>query len=42
MTVNVAHPDGDVNTIWFSGKKMETGYFQKGTLTLAPADAEED
>lgn len=42
MTVNVAHSDGDVNTIWFSGKKMETGYFQKETLALAPADTDED
>ena len=42
MTVNVAHTDGSVNTVWFSGKKMESGYFQSGTLMTAQTDEHED
>ena len=42
MTVNVTHPDGSVNTAWFSGKKLETGYFEKETLNLAPSDTDQE
>lgn len=40
MTVNAAYPDGDVNTVWFSGKKMEQGMFSQETLKPATAEKE--
>ncbi len=42
MTVNAAYPDGDVATVWFSGKKLESGMFSEETLKSASTDNADD